>query len=47
LLGFLSNWSGVRDSNSFRQLGRLQHNLYANPALILGGRSEIRTHGGL
>ena len=27
--------SGVGDSNSFSQLGRLEHNPYANPALIL------------
>lgn len=26
------HWSGVRDSNPFVQLGRLVHNLYANPA---------------
>ena len=28
-------WSGVRDSNSFGQLGRLEHSPYANPALWL------------
>src|SRR5574337_393418 len=27
-------WSGVRDSNSFGQLGRLEHNPYANPAVV-------------
>ena len=28
-------WGGVRDSNSFGQLGRLEHNPYANPAKVV------------
>ena len=28
------NWSGIEDSNSFGQLGRLKHNPYANPAFV-------------
>lgn len=30
------NWSGVRDSNSSGQLGRLEHFLYANAAKVVG-----------
>ena len=32
LVRLQEHWSGVRDSNPFVQLGRLVHNLYANPA---------------
>lgn len=28
-------WSEVRDSNSFGQLGRLEHSPYANPAIVV------------
>ena len=38
-------WSGVRDSNSFGQLGRLEHNPYANPAKA-GRPCGIRTQPG-
>ena len=31
----LIKWSRVGESNSFDQLGRLGHNQYANPALVL------------
>jgi hypothetical protein len=27
-------WSGVRESNTFSQLGRLEHNQCANPAQV-------------